>query len=104
MSVLRGNGYWIHVNETDLTCPVCTAPFNAGDKMNKAKFPIFKMKCPACKSPIGIRIPIFGGTTQVFEWNTPPHVHPLQSDAPFTVNGIEPTTKEFIDNQDDDPE
>lgn len=75
------------VNETDLECPICTFVFDASSKMDKAKLPVFKTTCPACKGKIGISIPIFGGTTKCFEWSVPSHVKRMKTVAPFTVNG-----------------
>ncbi len=86
MSIIIGKEFIITVNETDLECPICTAKLDTSEKMDKAKLPVFKMKCPACKSKIGISIPIFGGTTKCFEWETPVGVNKLKTAAPFTVN------------------
>lgn len=71
MSKIIGNGKCITYMETEITCPICTFAFDISDKIDKADLPIFKMKCPGCKSAIGISLPIFGGNTECFEWNAP---------------------------------
>lgn len=86
MSVITGKGFLINVMESELECPICTYRFDAGEKMDKAKYPVFKTKCPACKGNIGIKMPIFGGTTECFEWDTSPNVEQLRTKAPFKVN------------------
>ncbi|MCH7826412.1 MAG: hypothetical protein IIC75_00325 [Bacteroidetes bacterium] len=88
MSVIIGKGTVITVMETKLECPICTAAFDASEKIDKAKLPVFKTKCPECKGKIGISLPIFGGTTKCFEWKTPPHVKPVETVAQFEVNYI----------------
>lgn len=100
----KGQGSIITVSETDITCPICTFKFDASDKMDKAKLPVFKMKCPGCKSAIGIQIPIFGGVTKYFEWNPPKtkEDHQLKTASPFRVNGKIVTKKLYDDNSDDD--
>lgn len=79
----------ITYTETDVQCPICTFEFNVGEKMSKAKYPLFKMKCPACKSWIGISIPILGGNTECFEWNPPKtkRDNRLKCVTPNKVNG-----------------
>lgn len=75
----------INVMESILECPICTATFDASGQIDKARYPAFKTKCPACKGKIGISLPIFGGTTKCFEWETP---EPVETIAPFEVNYI----------------
>ena len=87
MSIIIGKGMLIDVIETELECPICTFKFDASSQMDKAQDPVFKTKCPACKSNIGISEPIFGGTTKCFEWDVPNGVSRLETVAPFTVNG-----------------
>lgn len=87
MGIVTGKGMLITVMENELECPICTFKFDASAKMDKAKYPTFKTKCPGCKGAIGIKMPIFGGTTECFEWDTPPNVEQLKTVAPFTVNG-----------------
>ena len=87
MCVITGKGFLLEVIESNLECPICTFVFDASDKMDKAKYPTFKTKCPACKGKIGISMPIFGGTTKCFEWETSPNVKQYVTIAPFTVNG-----------------
>lgn len=100
MSIIAGKGFLITVMETELKCPICTFNFDASDKMDKAKYPTFQTKCPACKGKIGISIPIFGGTTECFEWGTNPK-YQLRTKAPFTVNDKEVIKKPFDDNSDE---
>ncbi len=88
MSIIAGKGFLITITETELECPICTFKFDASEKIEKARYPTFKTTCPACKGNIGIRTPIFGGTTQCFEWDTLPNVKQLVTKAPFTVNGL----------------
>lgn len=71
MSLIIGNGVCITSYETEVQCPICTFQFDAGDKIDENELPLFKMKCPACKSAIGISVPILGGNTECFEWNAP---------------------------------
>lgn len=75
--------------ETEVTCPICTFAFDASDKIDKAKYPTFKTKCPGCKSAIGISMPIFGGNTECFEWNAPKtrEDNRLKSITPNKING-----------------
>lgn len=89
MSLIIGNGMCIIYSETGIKCPICTFEFDAGDKMDKAKYPVFKMKCPGCKSAIGISIPIFGGNTKCFEWNAPKTKddNRLENISPNKING-----------------
>lgn len=88
MSVIIGKNYLINVVETKLECPICTSAFDADEKIDKAKLPVFKMKCPNCKGQIGISLPIFGGTTKCFEWETPSCIKPAETIAQFEVNYI----------------
>jgi hypothetical protein len=87
MSLIIQNGALIDIIETELECPICTFKFDASEKMDNTKHPVFKTKCPGCKSVIGISIPIFGGTTECFEWATSPVIKQLKTTAPFTING-----------------
>ena len=94
----------ITYSETEVKCPICTFEFDAGEKMDKAKLPVLKMKCPACKSWIGISMPMFGGTTKCFEWNAPntKENNRLENITPFKVNGKIEIKKTFDDNSDDE--
>ena len=76
----------ISVMETELECPICTFVFDAGEKMNKAKYPVFNTRCPACKGKIVISMPIYGGTTRCYEQADSPSIKRLETIAPFTVN------------------
>ena len=89
MSVIIGNGMCIVYSETEVKCPICTFVFDASDKIEKAKYPTFKTKCPACKSAIGISVPIFGGNTKCFEWDAPKTEknNRLESITPNKING-----------------
>lgn len=87
MSIIIGNGIRLSYFETELECPICTFVFDASAKMHKAKLPVFKTKCPACKGSIGISIGMYGGSTECFEWETSPNVERLKTVAPFKVNG-----------------
>ena len=103
MSIIIGGGALITYNETEVKCPICTFEFDVGEKMEKAKLPVFSMKCPACKSKIGISIPIFGGTTKCFEWNAPKTVanNRLENVAEFKINGRVVIKKQHDDNSGD---
>jgi len=89
MSVIIGNGMCITYWETEVKCPICTFEFDAGEKIDKNDLPIFKMKCPRCKSSIGISVPILGGNTKCFEWNAPKtrEDNSLVSITPNRING-----------------
>ena len=89
MSVIIGNGMCITYSETEVKCPICTFEFDIGDKFEKAKQPVFKMKCPACKSKLGISMPIFGGNTECFEWDAPKTEkdNRLKTITPNKING-----------------
>jgi hypothetical protein len=103
MSVIVSNKALISVIDTDVECPICTCKLDVSNKIDKAKYPIFKIKCPGCKSAIGISIPIFGGNTKCFEWNPPKtkEDNQLRTETPFTVNGIVPVKKVIMDNDED---
>ena len=104
MSIIIGNGMCITYSESEVTCPICTFEFDASNKMGKAKHFIFKMKCPACKSAIGIRIPVFGGETKCFEWNPPKTVknNRLENTTPNKVNGVVVIEKRYDGNSDEE--
>lgn len=104
MSVLLQGGGIITVMETELECPICTFVFDASEKMDRAKYPMFKTKCPACKGKIGISMPIFGGTTECFEWDVPANVTGVKTIAPFMVNGNVVIAKLYDDNSDEESE
>lgn len=87
MSIIIGNGFKLSVIETELECPICTFKFDASAKMDKAKNPTFKMKCPGCKGFVGVTVPIFGGSTKCFEWDVPAGHYRPETTAPFRVNG-----------------
>ena len=89
MSLLIGNGMCITYDETEVTCPICTFEWDASEKISKAKYPIFKTKCPACKSKVGISTPIFGGQTKCFEWDAPKtrENNRLETITPNRING-----------------
>ncbi len=50
MSIIIENGMLLTYIETEVECPICTFKFDASAKIEKAKLPIFKMKCPGCKA------------------------------------------------------
>jgi hypothetical protein len=104
MSVIIGNNMCITYSEMEVRCPICTFDFDASDKMSKAKYPIFKTKCPACKGLIGISIPIFGGNTKCFEWNPPKTIanNQLENITPNKVNGKIVIKKPYDGNSDDE--
>jgi hypothetical protein len=99
MSIIIGNGMCITYSETEVKCPICTSMFDASDKMEKAKYPVFKMKCPACKGAVGISVPIMGGNTECFEWNPS---HRITNVTPNRVNGKIVTKKKGYDDNDDE--
>ena len=106
MSIIIGNGMCITYMETEVICPICTFEFDVSEKSGKAKYPIFKMKCPACKSAIGIKMPILGGNTECFEWNPPKTVkdNQLKNVMPNKVNGEVVVEKLYDDNSDEEPD
>jgi hypothetical protein len=73
------------VDETEVECPICTFRFDAESRMAKAKLPVFKMKCPGCKSYIGISLPIFGGVTKCFEWEADATGNRLKTESEFKI-------------------
>lgn len=87
MSLIIGGGVYISYSETEVECPICTFKFDAEEKIEKAKYPTFKTKCPGCRGEIGITIPIFGGNTKCFEWNAPKTGERLETITPNKVNG-----------------
>ncbi len=89
MSIIHRNGALITYMETLVTCPICTASFDVSKAADRAKYPLFKMKCPHCKSSVGVSMPIFGGNTECFEWNAPKleHAEPLKTITPNKFNG-----------------
>lgn len=99
MSIIVHGGMIMTVMETEVECPVCTFKFDIGAKAEKARYPMFKTKCPACKSKLGISMPIMGGTTECFEWDVPKGVPQLRTKSPFTVNGKIPIPKPDEDNE-----
>ncbi len=106
MSLIIGNGMCITYSETEVECPVCTFVFDTGDRASKAKYPIFKMKCPACKSKLVIHIPIFGGNTKCFEQIAPKTKanNRLETTTPNKINGKIAVKKLYDDNSDDEKE
>lgn len=88
MSVILGKGFLIDTVDTLLTCPICTADFDASAKMDKAKNPYFKTKCPKCKGKIAILMPMFNGPTRVFELDVPESVQAGETETDFTVNRV----------------
>lgn len=87
MSVSIGKGWYISEMETEVTCPVCEKEFDASVKMDKATCPVFRMKCPACRTVLGISMPIFGGVTTCFEWDVFDDKIRLVRKSKFKVNG-----------------
>lgn len=85
MGVIIGNGMLIDFIENEINCPICTAHFDASDKMDKAKYPVFNTKCPKCKGKITISIPIFGGKLTCWETNTPKCVEPVTTETPIQI-------------------
>lgn len=95
----------ITYSETEVKCPICTFEFDIGERASKAKYPVFKMKCPGCKSWVGISMPIFGGNTKCFEWNKPKTSEPrLENITPNKVNGKVVIKKPYDDNSDESEE
>lgn len=85
MGVLITKNGLIDFMETEITCPICTGKFDASDKMEKAKYPVFNTKCPKCKGKITISEPIFGGTLKCWETNCPEVVQRLETETPIQV-------------------
>ena len=85
MSIIAGKGFLITVVDTEVGCPICTFRFDASKVMAKAKDPVFKTKCPACKGATGISEPIYGGNTTCFEWDKRGGRH--ETVTPQTING-----------------
>ena len=105
MSTLHGNGYLITYMETEVTCPICDFTFDASEKIDKAKHPAFKTKCPRCKGKIGISTPIMGGKIKCYEL---PELNKSNSNlkiniTPNKVNG-KPVVKKLYDDNSDDME
>ncbi len=88
MSIIIGGGVLISYMESELECPICTFKFDASEKMDKAKYPVFNTRCPACKGKIVISMPIMGGTTRCYEQADSPNIERLETTALFEVNGI----------------
>lgn len=104
MSIIIGNGMCLTYMETEVTCPICNFSFDCSDKESKAKEPVFKMRCPGCKSWVGISMPIFGGNTKCFEWNPPKtSQHRLEIITPNKINGKVVSDKpHFPDDHEDE--
>lgn len=85
MGVIIGKGMIVTFMESDITCPICTYEFDASAKMDKAKYPLFNTKCPACKGKITISIPIMGGTLKCWETECPRSVKRLETETPIKV-------------------
>jgi hypothetical protein len=89
MGVIVGKGILISTVDTMLTCPICYGEFDASHKIEKAKYPYFKTKCPKCKSAIGINVPIFSSHgTKCFEWNPPKGHEAIETETDFSVTNI----------------
>jgi len=101
MSVLVGPGYIICYSETEVTCPICEQIFDAGDKISKAKYPVFSTKCPTCKGKITISVGIFGGGLKCWETDCPSSIKRLETITPDKVNGKVPIQKLYDDNSDE---
>lgn len=101
MSLIIGNGMCITYNETEVECPICTSNFDAGEKMDKAKYPVFKTKCPKCKGKITISVPMFGGELKCWETECPKSVERLETTTPNKINGKVIAKKPYDDNSDE---
>lgn len=104
MSIWSGKGYLITVVESEVTCPICDQIFDCGGKMEKAKYPVFNMKCPFCKGKITISTPMMGGQLECWETNCPKTVKRLKTTTENKCNGIpysELTKKNDDDTEDD---
>ncbi len=103
MSVEIGRGYILSVLETECTCPICEQVFDASDKIEKHKYPIFKTKCPKCKGKITISAPVFSSDLlKCWETECPKNVPRLETVTPFMVNGVPVKEKLFDENSDDE--
>jgi hypothetical protein len=69
--------------------------------MDKAKYPVFKTKCPKCKGKITISIPIFGGELKCWETECPKEIERLETITPNKVNGKVIREKLYDDNSDE---
>jgi hypothetical protein len=88
MSIIIGEGYIVSCLESEVECPICTAKFDAAEKIYKAKYPVFKMKCPKCKGKLTISAPIFSSDNlKCWETECPKNVKRLETETPFKVNG-----------------
>jgi hypothetical protein len=88
MSIIIGKGYILSCNETEAQCPICNQAFDAGEKIWKSKYPVFKTKCPKCKGKIVIASPIMSSDTlKCWEAECPKNVKRLETETPFKVNG-----------------
>lgn len=103
MSLIIGKGICLTYFETEIKCPICEQIFDASEKMDKAKYPVFNTMCPKCKGKITISIPVFGGVLKCWETNCPPSVKRLETETPNKINGIIPKPPEpFSDDDNDD--
>lgn len=104
MSIIIGNGMLLSYDETEGTCPICEQIFDASQKIEKSKHPVFNTRCPKCKGKITISTPVFGGTLKFFETECPATIKRLETETPNKVNGRIPRNKFFDDNADDYPD
>lgn len=103
MSLILGKGMIVTIIETDLTCPICTAVFDASKMMDRAKYPCFNTKCPKCSGKITIQEPMYSGNVKVWETNPPLIKNPeiLQTETEFKINGKVVRKKLYDDNSDE---
>jgi hypothetical protein len=47
-----GNGYLLDLSQSVFDCPICTCENDIGGKIEKAKLPVFRIKCNGCKRPL----------------------------------------------------
>lgn len=87
MSTETINGGLITYLESEIKCPICEAIYDIGEKMDKAKHPMFNMKCAKCKGRLTVSIPIFGGVMKVWEKDVPNGVERLETTTKNKHNG-----------------
>ena len=85
MGIISGKGVLVTFMESEVTCPICTFAFDASAKIEKAKYPTFNSKCPACKGKITISTPIFGGTLKCWETDVPKCVERQETETPIQI-------------------
>lgn len=102
-SIYSGPGFLVTYIETNVRCPICEQIFDAGTKIEKAKYPFFDTTCLVCKGKISISVPIMGGTLKCYERG--PGKHIKFTETKNRVNGkVMKERKPYDDNSDEPSE